>query len=670
MNFTKYNDSTISINGNIINYKIEGNQLQIIIKGKEKVIGFYYFKTEKEMKELSQQLKLGMKIELSGTLKNPTGPSNPYQFNYMTYLKSRKINWIMEIDTLSIKSKKINVFYQIKNKTLNYIESFHEGSNIKLFLFGITDIQGEEMMSTYRDLGVSHLMAVSGSHIAIIVDIILFFLPKKKKTTVVFCVSILFFFAFLVDFTPSVLRAIVMFFLIEIKKIMHWKYNSLELLIVTFFIFLIWNPYYWYHLGFLYSFLVSFSLIYFRQDNKVSYIRKLYHCSLISFLVSMPITINYFYSINVLTPIFNIIYIPYVSFLVFPLSIIILIIPFAEPFFHLAIVLLEWFSNLLNSIPSKISFGYLDMISLLFLIALIIGILYYKKRILILLLVLFLIIHHYHFYLFPTTELISFDVGQGDATLLIQRDTVVLIDTGGKIEFKQEDWKKRNTISITDSILIPYLKARGIHSLSALILTHGDQDHAGEALNLIGRFPIKRIYFNLGDSNELELLIQHKATKENISWNHLTDLTLKVGSIHFYSINQKQYTNENDNSLVLYTKLQERHILLMGDASTEVEKRILEEYSTLPVDILKIGHHGSKTSTSDLFLDFVKPNFGIISVGLKNTYGHPSKEVLEKLYKRNINVLMTSRQGMIRFIFYQEKKYKIAFGAANALAFT
>lgn len=660
---TVYKEGTQTITGTILSYKINGDQLQVTIHGKEKIIGFYTFPSELEKNKFS--FEIGDQVSLSGSLEKPMSPTNPYQFHYPNYLRTNHIYWTMKVESLKQLQKPKQLHYRLKSIILHYFESFDNCANLKLLLLGISDEELSEPLTNYRSLGISHLMAVSGMHLSILLELLFFFLPKKKRKTTYICMLCLGFYAFLVQFTPSVMRAFLQFVFKKGRERAHIKANAMEDFCIITSLFLLWNPYYLYHIGFQYSFFLSFLLMKLGPSLKGSYVQKLWTCSLYTFFGSAPITIFHFYSLNLLSPLVNMIYIPYVTLILFPLALLTLFLPIIEPLFGFGCFILEQSSRFITKIPTSFSFG---TPSICFLIVYY-GTYYFcwKQKKTILILGILFVIQYYQFYFFPKTEFIVFDVGQGDAMAIIHSNRVFLIDTGGKLPIKKEKWKQRNSKNTAETILIPYLKARGIHTISALFLTHGDYDHAGNAQYLVEHFPVKQVFLNQGNINSLEKSIQTLLLSKRIPWSTLKE-TVTIDHTTFFSLNTKEYPGENENSLVLYTKLKEKHILLMGDASIEVENDIKSVYSDLPVDILKVGHHGSNTSTSASFLEFIQPKYGIISVGRKNSYGHPSPEVLKNLKEKNVNVLMTSREGMVRFILHKNN-YNIAFGAANALAF-
>ena len=168
----------------------------------------------------------------------------------------------------------------------------------------------------------------------------------------------------------------------------------------------------------------------------------------------------------------------------------------------------------------------------------------------------------------------------------------------------------------------------------------------GEAINLVNNFKVEKVIFNCGEFNELELeLIKVLDKKEIPYYSCIKELNIDDNKLYF--LNNKDYGNENDNSSVIYTELNNYKFLFMGDAGVEVEEDLIEKYNLQDIDVLKVGHHGSKTSSSKEFIDDINPKYSINSVGKNNRYGHPNKEVLNILDSSKI--YRTEQDGSIIF---------------------
>lgn len=176
--------------------------------------------------------------------------------------------------------------------------------------------------------------------------------------------------------------------------------------------------------------------------------------------------------------------------------------------------------------------------------------------------------------------------------------------------------------------------------------SHGDYDHMGEAINLVENFKVEKVIFNCGPYNDLENELIEVLDKKKIKYySYIKELNVDNNKLHF--LQTKEYDNENENSNVIYTKLNGYKFMFMGDAGVEKEKDILEKYNVSKIDVLKIGHHGSKTSSDKNFIDEMNPKYSVISVGKNNRYGHPNKEVLNNL--DNSKIYRTDRDGSIMF---------------------
>lgn len=166
---------------------------------------------------------------------------------------------------------------------------------------------------------------------------------------------------------------------------------------------------------------------------------------------------------------------------------------------------------------------------------------------------------------------------------------------------------------------------------------HGDADHAGYALELLNNFKVINKYTNKGRKNTLE---------KKININSLEIKYMSIDNIEIYSLNNNIYNNENKDSLVLLIKIYNKNFLFMVDADKKVEKTIIEKYNLKDIDFLKVGHHGSKTSTGVSFINKINPKYSIISVGKNNKFGHPNTETLETL--KNTKIIRTDKAGTIK----------------------
>ena len=175
----------------------------------------------------------------------------------------------------------------------------------------------------------------------------------------------------------------------------------------------------------------------------------------------------------------------------------------------------------------------------------------------------------------------------------------------------------------------------------------------GDSINLVENFKVEKVIFNCGEFNELEQDLIKVLDKKKIPYYSCIK-GLNTDNNKLYFLNNNDYGNENDNSSVIYTELNNYKFLFMGDAGVEVEKYLIEKYNLNDIDVLKVGHHGSKTSSSERFIDEVNPKYSIISVGKNNRYGHPNKDVLDNLEDSKIY-----RTDQDRSIIFKMKNNKL-----------
>ena len=644
-------DNSDSFNGIITSLKINGDLLTVEILGNEKIIGNYYFKTEVEKNNFIKDYQLGDKVEVNGTFNKPNNNTVFNLFNYRKYLETKKIYYLMDISSIKKIANNKNIFYKIINLIDKRINTYKSKKYLKAFILGKTDLLDDDIKTNYQELGVSHLLAVSGMHISLFSGIILFLLKKCHiGGNISYFITILFllFYMKLTGNTSSVSRAVILFMLLTFNKMFNFKLSTLKIWCFTFSIIIFKNPYSLVDVGFQFSFTVSFYLILLQKNlTSNNYFIGLLKISFVSLLVSLPISIYYFYQVNFLSIMWNLIFVPLVSIIIFPLSLVTFIIPYFDALLYLLINIMESIAGVCNSIKMfQFIFGKPSLIWI-FLYYLIITLWLYKKYFVFkYVLIGLLVFQYFRLLIIPNNFVMMIDVGQGDSLLIHYNNVSILIDTGGKVSYQKETWQERKIKSIADSKLIPLLKSYGIKKINYLVTTHGDYDHMGEAINLVNNYKISRVIFNCGENNDLEKNLIKVLDKKKIKYLSCVK-GLNVDEHRLKFLNTDIYDNENDNSNVIYTEFGNYKFLFMGDAGVEKEKDILDKYNLSNIDVLKVGHHGSKTSSSTNFISSINPKYSLISVGKNNRYGHPNKQVINNL--KNTKIYRTDQDGSIMF---------------------
>ncbi len=656
---SNYSTSDKIFVGIITNIKIEGDLLSFTLKDKNKEIvnASYYFKTLKEKNKYIKYFKLGDKLKLIGEFSKIDKPTTKNTFNYYEYSKRKRHFYNISITSIiKIRNNK-SILYFLKNNIYKYFDTFKSGAYLKLILLGDKSTISKKTLDSFRENGISHLFAISGMHVGVLSSIILKVLKKLKiseEKRYIITALILFLYTILVGCLPSILRASLFFFYLTINKIYYLHIETINIFILTFISTIIIDPFYIYDIGFQYSFLISLTLILSSNilNKYKSYFISLLYTSIISFVISIPITLYNFYQINLMSILYNLFYVPFVTYLLFPLSLLILIIKPLSFIYDILINILVTTSTYLANINTlKMIFGHIPIIFYLIYLLLFLVFIKYHKKVLLIIYLLILMLHYNYYNIFDTDYLVMLDIGQGDSFILHSKGETILIDTGGIPSYHTEKWKKKTKNSIALNITLPYLKSRGIRRLNKIILTHFDYDHLGEALNIIENYKVDNILINEGEKNYLEKLIIKKFKNINICYQ---DTYFKVGNFKFYSLN-KDLKDENSSSIVLFITYNNYKMLFMGDANFKSEDYIIKNYELEEIDILKLGHHGSKTSSKESFLQKVKPKIALISAGKNNKFNHPNIETLKRLEKYKIKYYSTKDVGTVEFNFTNNK---------------
>ena len=636
---SKYDINTKEFNVIVNKIDIIDNKINMIVKGREKLRLVYYYKDINDIKDIH----LGDRIKVNGILEKPLSNSVFNVFNYKLYLYNNNIFYILKASKIKKIENNSSLIYDIRtriDKRLKYSKRSY--GYLKSFILGNKSNLGD-YDNIYSDIGVMHLFSISGMHISLFVGFLLFFIRRifyNRYLQYLFIFIFLIVYGFILDFPASFLRAFVMFFLFSINRLFNLKINKIDLMFLVFSICIVINPFIILNIGFQFSYIISFGLVLFYKKiyNIKNIILRSIYVSYICFILSFPICIFYFYQVNIISILLNIVFIPLVSFIIFPLSCICFIIPSFDGLLYFFIYIMEHISLLIYKIEIfKLTFAKCNFIIIILYYFIIFMMIRNYKIIVLFLLVI--IIHKNIFLFHNYFNVIYFDVGQGDSSLILfpNNKLNILIDTGGIIN---------SNYSVVNSKTIVFLKSFGIKKLDYLVITHGDYDHMGEAINLVNNFKVDKVIFNCGSYNELEKKLIKVLDKKKIKYySCIKELNKDKNKLYF--LQTKEYDNENDNSNVIYTELNGYRFMFMGDASSTTEKEILDKYNLSKIDVLKVGHHGSRTSSSKEFINEISPKYSVISVGKNNRYGHPNKKVLDNL--NTSKVYRTDQDGSIMF---------------------
>lgn len=646
--FVTYKSKYETIN-DVIGYieKIEKRKDKTIfrIKAKETIICYY---------DGDFNYHLGDYIKVIGEELPLTNNTVLNTFNYKKYLYNKKIFHILNVKEIIFIKRNNNILLTLKDKIMNKSINMKSFPYINALLMGNKDLLDEDAVNSYRNNGISHLFAISGLHVGIFVTGLMFLLKKahvKENKRYLIIIVFIALYMFITNFSMSITRAGIYTILCCINEIYYFYIKKINLLLLTLSLILFVNPLLIFDIGLQYSFSITFFLLLFKDKLYVKeepYLKNLFKVSLICFLVSIPITINSFYQLNILSVIYNLLFVPYISYIILPSCIFCYIFVIFDKVLFYLLIIMEKISLFCESIDfGKIIFCKPNWFVLIvyYLIIIFVANKILNKEYKFLLLLLIFMVGHYCYPLFNNEDyLLMLDVGQGDSFLLKVDDNITLIDTGGYLLYEDKEY----SYSIARNKILPYLKSCGITKIDNLILSHGDADHMQESIYIIKNYRVNNIYLNSNDNNSLEQRVWNIAKEKNISIKKLQQNTiLKVGKYKMYSLN-KNFIEENASSLVLYTKINNYKLLFLSDINKKEETYILDNYKLHDIDVLKIAHHGSKNSSDYDVVRKLNPKLALISAGLNNKFNHPNEETLTTLENLKIKYYRTDYHGSVK----------------------
>lgn len=459
-----YNTNTKNIEGIVKDIHIIDDKVDITLKAKEDLIVTYYKKDKEQI-----NINLGDKILVIGEFTKPASPKSQYLFNYKKYLERKNIYFkVQATSIIKLKNNK-NIFYEIKKIIIKRIPNRY----LYTFILGDKKYLDKDVIRSYQENGISHLFAISGMHITLLTGMLSKLLKKTKisEEQEYFIITIfLINYLIIVGITPSILRGILFYIFFTLNKLYYFYIKPVNIYLFIISLSLLTNPNYLFDIAFQYSYLISLSLISLSstlQSN--NYIKSLLKVSIISFIVSIPITIRNFYQINILSIIYNLFYVPLVSIVIFPMSLLVIILPKLNIIYNIFIIILEKTSTFFSKINTlKVVFIKLpDIVYIIYFIIILIYIFRNKKEYLYILLILLTV--HFSIPIISNNNYIDIiDVGQGDSILIHLNRKNILIDTGGDTSYSSN-----KDGEIFFNTIYPTLKSNGIKKLDYLILSHG-----------------------------------------------------------------------------------------------------------------------------------------------------------------------------------------------------
>ncbi len=670
------------------------------LRGKVRI----FVKTDSKNAGLTTRKLLSGKAGMTGILKEPVFLRNPGTYDGYLFNKIRGVHGNLTVspvqlwelgEPLPLRFRFTALAQKVRE---NALARLHTGTGAILpgmVLGGYQGVAPEEA-DVFRDNGIAHLLAVSGTHVAVLALILQAVLrPAGKKASIIIQLFLALY-ALLCGLQPAVLRAVAMACVLLWGRSQKLKADSFRLLLLTAWALLLPNPFWLFDISFQLSFVTTAGLMLagskvtaYIPQNLPDWLRTVLGVTLTAQIFSFPFSVFYFHRVSLIGLVSNLVLLPALELavllfltglcflfltsvggmlcgLLFPFAgniqpgngifAVVVSFPFsvAERLLQGAVAAGKLLAGLpfaavdVASWSSVQYFCYLGFVASFFDLGPFSRLSSRQRKCwLEVMLCIFLLINAAR-YLLPQDLTVHFiDVGQGDAALIrTPSGKNILIDTGGL----------QGEADISRMVLLPYLRYLGVKQIDALCLSHGDHDHAGGAAGVAARLPIKNVFLGTGaekssDVRALLKILDHQANvyrlQKGEQWN-VGDCRIVVASASS-GTSSAITTETNASSLVLQLFCQGHSLVFTGDAGMETEENAMRLLRT--ADVLKVSHHGSETSSSPHFLDHIKPRFAIISCGKHNRYGHPAPGTLERLEACNIIPLRTDELGAIKVVF-------------------
>ena len=629
------------------------------------------------MKTSSYVPNIGSHVQIKGEVSLFRYPDNPGEFNAPLYYKIKGFDLKMYDCSLeqygsNYSSLQENLF-RVKTWLCDVLDAcFREeySGTAKAILLGMSGSIEEETKDLYQRSGMLHILCVSGLHISILGMGLFRVLQRfgmKEKLNVFICIVIMLLYGLMIGMGTSVIRAIIMFSMRLIAKLLGRTYDLLTACGVGIFFILFEQPLYIYHSGFLLSFLSVIALGAFRplfpsKFTKIETINKLtdsFFSTLTVWIVTLPVYGRFYYEVSVAGLLLNVIILPFVSIVLVLVIFVCVIGSFnigAGVFFaNLCELFLYTFESIFAGVDkienTSFILGYMSLPKCL---------LYYL--VLSLLLILSEKMKKRYVYVGVAVlcsvlmirlpqglNITCLSVGQGDSSVIEYGNYVCLIDAGSSTETE-----------VSKYTILPFLKYSGIRKVDYLFLTHGDSDHINGVLELLeqSRYGVKIKRLVVTDSRyqeeygevfclarELKIPIYEMQHGDSVSLGTVQLLCLAPSDKLLNEVEEG-----NETSMVLLLTKENFSMLFMGDSEGQGEIEVMKHLYELGISnltALKVAHHGSKNSTNDQFLALVRPKVGVISCGENNVYGHPHRETLERLVAVGSKVMITKDLGAV-----------------------
>lgn len=673
-------------------YNINGVMLRgfMLDESGNKVYVTYELKTEKEKQRFEAQQLAGTSFIVTGEQVSPSFPAHRYGFSMARYLQSKNARGIIEIQHLQYFRQNKNFMqpiYEQRFRLKKHIEETFPPSlaaEAQALLIGFQENVDEQLNRAYQKLGITHLFALSGLHVAFVSFLffqLLLRLRIRREVATVLLLILLPLYAILAGGAPSIWRAVSVVEFVLLAQYVRWKIPMDDALSLSFIVFVLLEPGAVFQVGFQLSYLATYSLVYSgrilaRYSN--FWVQSFYITFVCQILV-YPLLLFHFYEISLSSFIANIFFVPLFSFIILPINLLVIILTFLP--FSFDSILFSMYEPLRTALTNFILFIQQPIVqmwnpgkpSIMWLVILYVSVFFtfylleqqapLKKVIFALVLPAF--IFHIQPFLHSDLKIAFVNVGQGDCIVieLPYRKSVIVIDAGGLLRFEQETWKERKTpYEVGRQVVVPYLKGRGIQSIDIFMLTHADADHVEGAEEVLREVIVKEVHVTPGSITKPvmnDFLYELEKTNTKLI-EKMAGHKWQIGATAFEYLWPLEIEYEgNNDSLVLLVKHEAFRALFTGDLEQEGERELIRLYheKLRNIDLLKAGHHGSKTSSTEEFITVTNPKFVVFMAGENNRYNHPHIDVVNRFEAKKIPYSTTGIDGTVEIFVSQNQMY-------------
>lgn len=597
----------------------------------------------------------GDKIKVTATFNKPNKARNSGGFDYSVYLKSKKIYGSFKVEKILEveKAKRVPFINKIQEHIKETFNKNLKNSPLAIgLLLGIRDNISEDVQDDFRNANLTHMLAISGAHFSYVILIVSFICKKlkNKRFQQFILIGAIIFFMNLTGNTPSVVRAGIMSILLILSSILKRQNDIYTNISTSLLIQIINSPYVIFDVGLILSYSGVIGIVTFNKFFSKIIKNKIICVTLSANSLLIPIMIYKYNTISFTFVISNVLASGLLGVIIM-LELIACIIKIKPVFvlLDISLSLLQKIANFCSKIPFSNVYVTTKTVFLVLAIYLIIFLVIKRKKKSIPIIILFIFvftcfarIYNYNTLEKDILQIKFIDVGQGDCTLLINKGKTLMIDTGGSTS---------PSYDVGENIVHKYLLYKGINKIDYLMLSHFDADHCQGAIFLLKNMKVKNLIISIQPENsefyeEITNICIQKNT--NIMYvkkgNKFKIANLDIEILHPNN-NFIAENTLNNNALVCKINYYNFKMLFTGDIEKIAENQLLDE--ELSADLLKVGHHGSKTSTTQEFLNKVNPQIALIGVGENNKFGHPNDDVIKRLQEKGIKIFRTDLNGEI-----------------------